>query len=296
MKENMTCDVAKDLMPLYIDQVCSEDSRRLVEAHIGACEACKKMMDTYADPYITEELKENSEQAFDELVSKVKKRNRLKIILISIGIAGLSILSTILVFGLAMGLLALNTSEAYRTIDTGNYGIHQGHMEGEEQGLWSGMYVFPDKISKEASDVAFFYSCGGASFDNKYQQFLKCTYSDAEYKGEIERLKNITCTIESRKGTVVNHIEYTDTKFRYPAYMAAYGGHTTYEYALCDEKTKTIVYVHMQHTTIDEVAFDKVFLPLEYQNGKELYDNDPWTSLNIYFCDDGDGVHKNFKD
>lgn len=36
------CDVVKDLMPLYIDDVLSDNSKIFVKDHIDSCEACKK--------------------------------------------------------------------------------------------------------------------------------------------------------------------------------------------------------------------------------------------------------------
>jgi len=38
----MNCDLIRDLLPLYADEVCSAASRRAVEAHLAKCEACKK--------------------------------------------------------------------------------------------------------------------------------------------------------------------------------------------------------------------------------------------------------------
>lgn len=37
---NMTCDVIRDLLPLYADEVCSEASKALVEEHLQGCGAC----------------------------------------------------------------------------------------------------------------------------------------------------------------------------------------------------------------------------------------------------------------
>ena len=37
----MSCDVILDLLPLYIDGCCSEESSRLVEAHLAVCEKCR---------------------------------------------------------------------------------------------------------------------------------------------------------------------------------------------------------------------------------------------------------------
>jgi len=34
----ITCEIIKDLLPLYHDNVCSEDSRKLIEEHLLTCE------------------------------------------------------------------------------------------------------------------------------------------------------------------------------------------------------------------------------------------------------------------
>ena len=39
---NLTCDMIRDLMPLYHDGVCSADSAAAVEEHLADCPACKK--------------------------------------------------------------------------------------------------------------------------------------------------------------------------------------------------------------------------------------------------------------
>lgn len=41
---NLNCDVIQDLLPLYHDGVCSEESKRIVEEHIATCAACKDVL------------------------------------------------------------------------------------------------------------------------------------------------------------------------------------------------------------------------------------------------------------
>ncbi|MDO5399460.1 MAG: zf-HC2 domain-containing protein [Eubacteriales bacterium] len=41
----LPCNVTQDLLPLYHDGVCSEESRRLVEEHLEGCEACKRVLE-----------------------------------------------------------------------------------------------------------------------------------------------------------------------------------------------------------------------------------------------------------
>lgn len=42
---NLDCNVIKDLMPSYIDGICSENSKVLVEDHLLGCKDCKKIVE-----------------------------------------------------------------------------------------------------------------------------------------------------------------------------------------------------------------------------------------------------------
>ena len=41
----MSCNIIEDLLPLYVDDMVSEDSRKLVEEHLKECPACRKMQE-----------------------------------------------------------------------------------------------------------------------------------------------------------------------------------------------------------------------------------------------------------
>ena len=40
----MNCNIVKDLIPLYIDGCCSEESKKIVKEHIESCDACKTIL------------------------------------------------------------------------------------------------------------------------------------------------------------------------------------------------------------------------------------------------------------
>ena len=40
----MKCEVVKDLMPLYVDGLCSEETTGEIREHIKECELCRKKM------------------------------------------------------------------------------------------------------------------------------------------------------------------------------------------------------------------------------------------------------------
>lgn len=39
------CGLAEDLLPLYLDQVCSPDSEALVQEHLDHCPACRQRLE-----------------------------------------------------------------------------------------------------------------------------------------------------------------------------------------------------------------------------------------------------------
>ena len=50
----MNCDVIRDLIPLYIDGVCSDESRYAVETHLTKCESCKALYEAMSKPMESE--------------------------------------------------------------------------------------------------------------------------------------------------------------------------------------------------------------------------------------------------
>ena len=46
----MNCDVIKDLIPLYIDGCCSDESEKIVKEHIENCASCKQLFDEMNAP------------------------------------------------------------------------------------------------------------------------------------------------------------------------------------------------------------------------------------------------------
>ena len=38
LNQKMTCEIVRDLLPLYVDGACTESSRVLVQEHIQECE------------------------------------------------------------------------------------------------------------------------------------------------------------------------------------------------------------------------------------------------------------------
>ena len=43
----MDCKIIEDLIMLYAEDLCSEDSKKMVEEHLKTCESCKKKLASY---------------------------------------------------------------------------------------------------------------------------------------------------------------------------------------------------------------------------------------------------------
>ena len=103
------CDMIKDLLPLYADDVCSEESRKAVEEHINNCPDCKAEL---------EKLGKNvtvSPQKDAEVLKRIKRRLRIEKLVVSL-ISVLAICG-ILLYGL---VYCIND---YKSMDMEKYKI-----------------------------------------------------------------------------------------------------------------------------------------------------------------------------
>ncbi len=46
----MDCNVIQDLLPLYLDECCSEESRKMVEEHMKSCGSCCRLYESMKEP------------------------------------------------------------------------------------------------------------------------------------------------------------------------------------------------------------------------------------------------------
>lgn len=69
-KELITCEVIQDLLPLYLDGCCSEQSGRIVENHLADCADCRKKRQVYQKALVPED------QADDPDLKKIKRGMR----------------------------------------------------------------------------------------------------------------------------------------------------------------------------------------------------------------------------
>ncbi len=76
----MKCNIIKDLLPSYIDGICSEDTVKVVEDHVQHCEECKMYVNRMQQQttYVQQQPKE-IEKAITPF-KKINKKRRIQVI------------------------------------------------------------------------------------------------------------------------------------------------------------------------------------------------------------------------
>ncbi len=69
---NVSCEIIKDLLPLYHDGVCSNETKAIVEEHLTQCESCKAELAEMDDALSVSGIEQNMSEA--EAVEKLSKR------------------------------------------------------------------------------------------------------------------------------------------------------------------------------------------------------------------------------
>ncbi len=75
MMNRIPCDVIRDLLPLYIDDVCSEKSKLLVEEHLAECEECRYCLEDMKKD-LPKVLTPEEMDSVDELFAFLKKMGK----------------------------------------------------------------------------------------------------------------------------------------------------------------------------------------------------------------------------
>lgn len=201
MKYN--CDLIKDLIPLYADDVCSTESRRAVDEHIAECVDCKEFLNSIVaeDVPVAKGDSENNNVSAESLRNVKKKWSRGKRIGVIFGIIG-GILATMATYylgimGAAIGLLFAGSivakPEVTDTVTMDAYDACIISLEPQADGVertnaFSG--IFPTEVSSGATLTEFKYTYYNP-FDAQYLTYATFEYDASSYEAEILRLNAI---------------------------------------------------------------------------------------------------------
>ncbi len=78
--EKISCNVIKDLLPLYEDGFCSDETKKLVENHISECEDCKRELENIKKCPVFSENDAKEFEAVKKAGKKIKKSRKKAVI------------------------------------------------------------------------------------------------------------------------------------------------------------------------------------------------------------------------
>ena len=86
------CFIAQDLLPLYYDGVCSDESKNFVEEHLKECENCRVLLDNLKDETLEEEWHEETH----DVLKRYMQKQRAKAVKAGVIIAGILLVPIII--------------------------------------------------------------------------------------------------------------------------------------------------------------------------------------------------------
>lgn len=105
---NNICTLIKDLFPLYIEDLCSEESKVMIEQHISECANCKNELELLSTPDTFKPINNNEKKLIERIDNSFKKEKQ-KAVIKSILLFSLSL---ILVIGTAFLRIPLELAES----------------------------------------------------------------------------------------------------------------------------------------------------------------------------------------
>lgn len=87
----LSCDIVRDLLPLYVDNVCSEASKKEIEEHIKICDSCKAELGIFMN-FDEMENDVDEKAAFQNFNRKMMKSNTKKVILATVAVVAVIVM------------------------------------------------------------------------------------------------------------------------------------------------------------------------------------------------------------
>ena len=86
------CGIIKDLLPLYIDEVCDEESKQAVENHLAECDACRKYHEAMkaTEGYVEKENSDDENMVNSLKTVKNKLHKKITTIVLSVVVAAVT--------------------------------------------------------------------------------------------------------------------------------------------------------------------------------------------------------------
>ncbi len=145
----MNCNIADDLLPLYLDNSCSSDSRIAIEEHLKKCPACREKLKRMQSAEYTPNVPDADTLKFADCAKKIR-RHRIRVgifaVLISIAAA-----ITLALGWLTVADMKRQSSPTVYEVGEGVYSLTAGELETTAENVEN--YVFNTNYRQIAVSV-----------------------------------------------------------------------------------------------------------------------------------------------
>jgi hypothetical protein len=153
----LSCEIVRDLLPTYQDDICSVQSRSAVDEHLQECDDCRNYLDNMNNDFIENDFGEVVEKAKYETLKKIKKKLFRKNVKITI----ITILSTVTtLFGLFYFIfhhqMPISYKDGLLSVDKADDEVIDIFFNGDD---YYSSYGFTKTIEKDGKvqNVAYIY-------------------------------------------------------------------------------------------------------------------------------------------
>lgn len=255
--KNISCNIINDLLPLYAENMLSEDSKKLVEEHMEQCESCRNSLENLKRPIATNTVNFNDIKPLE----KIKKKNHKIITIIIIAAVVVTIVLNLAVIGIAYCFI--HSDNVILTQDISDYSAYVGSdvrsdyvpTEYDESNCRYLYEIFPEELPESASvsDFVYYYY---NPWDPNYLVYLVYDCNEQDFENECERLSKISSSER------YNYYGVTGFPYELEAVLAnEYYGFT---YCLSDADNHRLIYVQIYHCNYFTDIDYKKYIPEEY--------------------------------
>ena len=78
---NTECSIVRDLLPLYAEDMVSDDTKKFIESHLDTCEECRKVLDGMKEPAPVSNGESESDMPLRKIRGDIRRKKRGLILL-----------------------------------------------------------------------------------------------------------------------------------------------------------------------------------------------------------------------
>ena len=125
---NYNCGIIDDLLPLYVDGACSDESKAAIEAHLASCKACREKLERMQTKTVVSEIVKSSGEITAVKYAKRVRKHRIKLAVGAVAISFIAACVLSLIF-LTIKDMHDQANPVIHEVETGIYNLTSNDLE-----------------------------------------------------------------------------------------------------------------------------------------------------------------------